>query len=652
MKLILCICFFTIIFSLASVSAADFNNETAVVSSCADNSISVENSLSNSIANSNSNNNYDSFPLAFTNLQQEISNANDPVLYLNHDYSNYENICVKINKDIVIDGQGHTINCLSHGGFSSSNGNVFLKNLSIINAQVEKEGGAISISCKAQYTIENCTFLNNNAKSYGGAIYNAGTKPLIINDCTFKSNSGYCGGAIYSYPDVYINHKQINDGCFHSFFLNNVASNCGGAIYSMSNVFATNTKFMTNVADMHASGIYSNKNVSVINCLFDSNKEKISFGEGSGGAICAKYDVIVDNSTFKDNFAENLGGAIFSNNGDVYINYNQSNTQNFNSFFINNKANNAHGGAIFTRAFDGKTYVKNTVFSSNTANVDGGAIYSGRIVDADHCIFNSNKAAGAAIRTCYGGAIRTNNEARINNCSFNDNYAENSGGAIYASKLTLLNTPSYFKGNTADKDKGGAIYTDTFTQNVKYAVFISNSAGKNARISDDGGAIYINDKNDVTFSNCIFKDNTCTDEGGAIYLDSIKSKLTLIHNVFINNKAGDEGQSVFNKGTYGTISDNWWGGNKPTSKNDQLIEWILFGYNVHHVDSKPSSSLPDDLNFLTSSSCKSNTQSSAVVFPTSIIPGINENWGFVISGFNYNTHSSGESFTNSIPFLL
>ncbi len=603
------------------------------------------------MVSSNSNNNlnsYFSYPQAFANLQQEIRDVNGPVLYLNHDYSNYENIHVSINKDLVIDGQGHTIDCMGRWGLSSFSGNVCLKNLNIINAHVEGNGGAISIGHLAQYTIENCTFSNNEATNYGGAIYNAGSSPLTITDCTFQSNSAYWGGGIYSCGRVYINDKQSDDGRFHSFFLNNKASSTAASVYSSFNVYATNTKFEGNVADYSPSGIYSEKKVSVIRCLFDSNKERFTWGEGSGGAICAMDDVTVDNSTFSNNYAQCVGGAICSEKGDVYINYNQSNTQVFNSFFIGNSVDTGHGGAIFTKAYFGKVYVKNTVFDSNQANVDGGAIFSGASIEATNCIFKSNKAVGSTLRTCYGGAIRTYYSAYINNCSFFDNYAENDGGAICTRDLTLVNTPSYFKGNTADKGKGGAIYTDTFTQNVKYAVFISNTAGKGAHTGDDGGAIYINKENHVTFSYCVFIDNSCTDEGGAIYLDSTSSKLTLIHNVFINNKARKEGQTVFNKGDYGSISGNWWRADKPTSQNDQLIEWVAFGHNVHHVDSSPLYSIPDDMNSLVPSSYKPIVRYGDMYLPTDIFNG---GWNSDVTRFKPFMPSYPEkSATNSSPF--
>ena len=172
----------------------------------------------------------------------------------------------------------------------------------------------------------------------------------------------------------------------------------------------------------------------------------------------------------------------------------------------------------------------------------------------------------------------------IDNCTFNNNFALDYGGAINADTITWVNTPSYFISNYVIDNQGGAIYTNKFNTDVSNAVFIDNKVKDN----DDGGAIYINKENHITFSNCIFKDNKCGDEGGAIYLDSSSSDLTLKDNSFMNNHAGDEGQVVFNKGTYGTIENNWWGTPSPDFSKDLLVEWKFWKSNVKHKDKNPS----------------------------------------------------------------
>lgn len=313
------------------------------------------------------------------------------------------------------------------------------------------------------------------------------------------------------------------------------------------------------------------------NCLFDSNKaDGAVVSQCYGGAIRAD-DVSVENSTFKDNYAEDYGGAIYADS--VSINVNQAYPQPFNSFFINNKAGDNKGGAIY--GDDGNIRAVNTVFSGNKALVDGGAIYADDNVYVTHCLFEDNKADGAKVMSCYGGAFRAQDNAVVDNCTFRNNYAENEGGAIYSDTLILRNT-SVFEGNTA-RDYGGAIWVNTFKEDVKYNIFIGNKAKK-----EDGGAIYIDNKNTVVFSSNVFVNNTCGDEGGAIYGDDNDFKISLKYNIFIGNDAGDTGDSVYICGEYKDIINNYWGGKNPTKKNGQLIEWMpLFLPNYHHVDSDP-----------------------------------------------------------------
>ena len=220
------------------------------------------------------------------------------------------------------------------------------------------------------------------------------------------------------------------------------------------------------------------------------------------------------------------------------------------------------------------------MFDGNSAKVDGGAVYAEDNVNVRHCLFENNKAVGAKVASCYGGAIRAEDVLVINNCTFRKNYAENKGGAVYASKVILENTPSFFEDNTA-RDYGGAIYTNKFDKDVKYASFINNKAE-----NDDGGAIYINNENWITFSECTFINNRCNDEGGAIYLDSSRAHLTLKNNYFLNNMA-DEGNCVYNCGIYDEINGNYWQV-FPSDGNNELIEWKFWPFsNIHHVDSNP-----------------------------------------------------------------
>ena len=133
---------------------------------------------------------------------------------------------VTINKNITINGGGHTIN---------GNGNARIFNIG--------EGCTV--------VLNNITFTNAIAISValaygnGGAINNQGT--LIIENCNFIGNlastrplvtqgTGY-GGAIYSEGALTV---------MNSYFADNVAKGDGGAIYASESVDIRNTRFLNN----------------------------------------------------------------------------------------------------------------------------------------------------------------------------------------------------------------------------------------------------------------------------------------------------------------------------------------------------------------------------------------------------------------------
>ena len=212
-------------------------------------------------------------------------------------------------------------------------------NLKIINGHNDDnaEGGAIHIDGSAQYTIINCTFNNNWADNYGGAIYNGVNKPITIINSTFNNN-------------------KVDD-------------EDGGAIYSMGDVYIENSIFKSNIAYVHGGAIFC-YNAYITNCLFDSNNADGAISsQCGGGAIYCTNDLTVDNSTFKNNHASDYGGAVFAKN--INVNNNQVSNQPYNSFFINNKAEDNDGGAIYLKE---NSYVKNAIFTDNKALEDGGAI--------------------------------------------------------------------------------------------------------------------------------------------------------------------------------------------------------------------------------------------------------------------------------------
>ena len=303
----------------------------------------------------------------------------------------------------------------------------------------DQYGGAIyctNLKCN------NCTFEDNYSNDDAGAIYiHDGDKTEIRNSKFIRNNAELSGGAI-SCVDVY---------CNNCTFENNYASNLGGAINGGYGAHVQNSRFKNNKAGDDGGAVY------------------IDGGQGE-----------ISDSHFTNNQAKN-GGAIYSSNIDC-----------LRCYFENNHAND-NGGALCQKV-DGDLYVihaSHCKFIKNTAEIDGGAAYCGKII-ADSDLFLNNGATGAKINSCWGGAVFCLT-MEGNKCIFENNYADDYGGAIYIktkSESTIKNTQ--FTNNQAKDNNGGAIYSN----------------------------------GDLRVSNCNFTKNKAKTDGGAIYADA---KVTATH---------------------------------------------------------------------------------------------------------------------------
>ena len=236
--IILCflIIFSVLLVSVSSVCAQDTNNITDLNNNDNMGQIPIINDGNESLEILNANNL--NATGTFDDLQAEIDNATEgSVLNLIRDYNGAYGSRIQFNKNLTINGQGHTLDCLEQKGcsaFYSSSGNITLMNLKIINGHNDKNdrGGAIHIEGSAQYTIINCIFNNNWAYGYGGAIYNEVHKPLTIINSTFNNNKAddMSGGAIYFRGEVYI-ENSIFIVFYHEFMSKIYLSNFPYKIY-------------------------------------------------------------------------------------------------------------------------------------------------------------------------------------------------------------------------------------------------------------------------------------------------------------------------------------------------------------------------------------------------------------------------------------
>lgn len=311
----------------------------------------------------------------FTQLQEEVKNAEpDSTIKLEKNYTfdtGFNKSGISFENNLTIDGNGYTVNANREGRiFNIGDKNVIIKNMILINAYAEGDGGAMfggtAINCTfinneaeeggaicgsssdvAANAID-CKFYNNKATFYGGAI-----RDCMATNCEFDNNSAELGGAM-SYGTA----EKCN-------FTNNKAVDFGGAMHGS----AINCTFINNYAE--TDGALSG---SAINCTFINNTAYYYSGAMSGSAI---------NCTFTNNRVVEKGGAICDGIAEKCI-------------FTNNTAQ-FYGGAMY-----GGT-AKNCTFINNFARYGGGAIYKGSGVDCTY-INNTNGATSikaSSLSTVY-----------------------------------------------------------------------------------------------------------------------------------------------------------------------------------------------------------------------------------------------------------
>ena len=476
----------------------------------------------------------------FTNLQDDINSAGDSFnLTRNYTYdSSVDSITeITINKTITINGNNCTINGNNAAKiFVINASNVNLNNINFANGKATGNtynDYASTITFDSQehgydnLTIINCTFINSFSDGSGGAILSKGLTLNIIN-CTFENNTANKrGGAVYSKGKANIeNSKFINNGVIMNSTYYTPNSGEGGALWLGNSSNITNSTFENNFANYSGGAIlFNGSDSNIIDCKFINNSVHREFG----GAIYFKgnENFYVINCLFDGNYngpytgrSSKSGGAIASNASNVNI---------IKSNFTNNHMDEistykGYGSAIFISKDASTTLINDSLFENNSANA--GAICSyGSDTLIINSTFNTNfvEDNGGAIYADYGSL-------EIYNSTFNSNNAS-AGGAVYIDEdmLSMLLMNSTFEDNSAET-QGGAVYFDA-SSSVVNCVFNNNTV-----IAGAGGGIYIEYFGDpeVLVANSTFNGNVAR-YGGAINFDGVS--LDVYNSTFISNRA-------------------------------------------------------------------------------------------------------------------
>jgi predicted outer membrane repeat protein len=485
---------------------------------------------------------------SFTQLDDKIQNT--PVngsikLDKNYTYSTGERVGIDgivINKDITIDGDGHTIDGANLASIFqiTDNANVVLKNIVFANAR-GTNGSAVIVSSSENVEIINSQFINNSALN-GGAIYFASadtssiTSNLKIVGSTFVNNRAVNGGAFYVSGDLF--------NVTSSTFNHNIAINDGGSIYSDAGGHIEGNVFEYETAGRDGGTMYLNSKLdsssvdpSVLNNLglFNNIMSYCSAGRDGGAGFFNATHGTIRNTTFSSSTAKCNGG------GAVWL---CTNSSIVSTTVFNNTACNDGGGIYLyppqlSSMYDSAVVIMYSNFANNTANHDGGALYCGGLFSV---ILNSTFAHDKA----YDGAgIYLDVGAAINHCIFDGENAINDGGAIY---LNASNTII----------SGFSPYMQLIIDNVG----VRHSVISNCIAGHDGGAGYVFGNRGVV-ENLTMINNTAGHDGGAGYV--VGNYGQLFDSLFINNTAANDGGALLWEGVNGTIKNITVVNNKATN---------------------------------------------------------------------------------------
>lgn len=274
-----------------------------------------------------------------------------------------------------------------------------------------------------------------------------------------------------------------------------------------------------------AFNIHTQEDTTTVIDGFTISDSGAETAEGGAIRILENSAVKLKNCIFSTNNSVQNGGAIFIDSGFAFIE---------NSTFNDNGSYTSEGGAIYAK--DSKVIIHNSIFDHNYARSNGAAIFGSNLVlEIYSTDFNDNKFDSQSYNS---GAIYFSNNTQFqsettkiydSNFSNNGSYWDGSGGAIEFSNLMadLEIKRCTFIDNVA-RGSGGAIYIYAGSEDAN--VYIEDS------IFDDNG----NDNTNSYYS---------TNQGGAIYFNAAyNNTLNISRTIFKNNFSENHSSSG-----YGTV---------------------------------------------------------------------------------------------------
>jgi hypothetical protein len=171
-------------------------------------------------------------------------------------------------------------------------GSLTLDRLTLRNANVPINGGAILIKAGGALAAFGSTFSNNDAGG-GGGIFNTAGANLTVGDDTFAGNSAGSGGGILNAGTATVSR---------STFVGNSA-NAGGAITNViGSLTVSNSTFSGNSATSGAGAINNSATATVASSTLSANTSSSGFG-----AIAPLGPTTIQNTIAANNTPQNCG---------------------------------------------------------------------------------------------------------------------------------------------------------------------------------------------------------------------------------------------------------------------------------------------------------------------------------------------------------
>ncbi|MDR3048290.1 MAG: OmpA family protein [Elusimicrobiota bacterium] len=277
----------------------------------------------------------------------------------------------------------------------------------------------------------------------------------------------------------------------------------------------------------------------------------------AGGDIILKQDIVAkdyDRKPFGLPGSDNvhINGQNYAYDASKFANVGfilDNNTEYFKDIsfrnFVKTSILDNGNGAVFNirrNSYLDFSQTTNTVFSANTAQGLGGAVFSSAAraefggayaPGRTNIIFNANTAnSGGAIYAQYGSTINFVNAA----ANFSLNSASIDGGAVYAISRSNINMQTAHFNNNNAQGNGGAVYALDSYINITSGSFTDSIA------RSSGGAAYALGSSTLNFTNVRFVENTAV-SGGAIFLDN--GARAILSEISLRNNEAQKGAAVY-----------------------------------------------------------------------------------------------------------